>query len=146
VLDLQLLTIFTSFTLSPNPPILDLNSLASDSSVGINTPSFTVDDNHLRSSVYNRLKAVNDTSPTLNITLNTLATRVLLCESTEGLTTAYGVEIAPGAALPVAGNFEGKQDLTLRTVMARHEVIVSAGVFQSPQLVSLPFASGSRIG
>ncbi|KAJ7118936.1 hypothetical protein C8R44DRAFT_789680 [Mycena epipterygia] len=137
VVDTQLLTIFASFTASPNPPIVDLNSLASDSSVGINAPSFTVDTNHIRSSVYNRLTAVNSTGSNLNITLNTLATRILLCQGSDGLPTAYGVEIAPGGALPVAGNFEGKQDLVVRNVMARQEVIISAGVFQSPQLLML---------
>ncbi|KAJ7491105.1 alcohol dehydrogenase [Mycena latifolia] len=137
VVDPQLLTIAAAFAASPDPPIADLNSLASDSSVGINAPSFTVDDNHIRSSVYNRLTAVDGTTPNLNITLNTLATRVLLCQGSDGVPTAYGVEIAPGAALPVAGNFNGKQDLAVRTVMARHEVIVSAGVFQSPQLLML---------
>ncbi|KAJ7684445.1 hypothetical protein DFH06DRAFT_1155672 [Mycena polygramma] len=137
VVDPQLLTIFASLTASPNPPILDLNSLASDGSVGINTPSFTVDNDHIRSSVYNRLTAVKNSTTNLNVTLNTLATRVLLCQGSDGLPTAYGVEIAPGAALPVAGNFHGKQDLDVRRVMARHEVIVSAGVFQSPQLLML---------
>ncbi|KAJ6546837.1 hypothetical protein B0H19DRAFT_1162707 [Mycena capillaripes] len=136
IVDPQLLTIFGSLTASPNPPIVDLNSLASDASVGINTPSFTIDENHVRSSVYNRLTAVEPSTSNLNITLNTLATRVLLCQGSDGLPTAYGVEIAPGAALPVAGNFAGKQDLVVRNVMARHEVIVSAGVFQSPQLLS----------
>jgi hypothetical protein len=135
--DPQLLDIFTSLTLSPNLPILDLNSLADDGSVGINTPSFTVDENHVRSSVYNRLTAVQDSTSRLNITLNTLATRILLCQDSDGPPIAYGVEIVRDAALPVAGNFQGKQDLKGRTqrVMARHEVIVSAGVFQSPQLV-----------
>ncbi|KAF7368742.1 Choline dehydrogenase [Mycena venus] len=142
VLDPQLLTIFTSLTASPltllsNPPILDLNSLADDGSVGINTPSFTIDENHVRSSVYNRLTAVHNSTSTLNITLNTLVTRILLCQDSGGLPAAYGVEIAPDAALPVAGNFQGKQDLKVRSVMARHEVIISAGVFQSPQLLML---------
>ncbi|KAJ7700877.1 hypothetical protein B0H17DRAFT_1247664 [Mycena rosella] len=137
VVDPQLLAITAALAASPNPPILDLNSFASDSSVGINTPSFTVDNDHIRSSVYNRLTAVDSTTPNLNITLNTLATRILLCQGSDGLPTAYGVEIAPGAALPVAGNFDGKQDLAVRTVMARHEVVVSAGVFQSPQLLML---------
>ncbi|KAJ7157342.1 hypothetical protein C8R46DRAFT_1114199 [Mycena filopes] len=137
--DPQLLTIFTSLTaLNPNPPILDLNSLASDGSIGVNTPSFTVDENHVRSSVYNRLTTVrNSNQSKLNVTLNTLATRLLLCQGGDGLPTAYGVEIAPGAALPVAGNFAGRQNLTVRSVMARHEVILSAGVFQSPQLLML---------
>ncbi|KAK7035857.1 choline dehydrogenase [Favolaschia claudopus] len=139
VVDLQLLAIFTSFTLSPNVPILDLNSLAEDSSVGINTPSFTVDNNHIRSSVYNRLTAVKASTSNLNITLNSLATKILLCESSDGSTTAYGVDFVRDAALPVAGNFQGKEDFGNRTqsVMARHEVIVSAGVFQSPQLLML---------
>ncbi|KAJ6462716.1 hypothetical protein DFH09DRAFT_1382701 [Mycena vulgaris] len=137
VLDLQLLGIFGGLTASANPPILDLNSLAADSSVGINTPSFTVDSNHIRSSAYNRLTAVHETNPNLNITLNTLATRILLCQGRNDLPTAYGVEIAREAALPVAGNFKGKQSLTVQTVRARHEVIVSAGVFQSPQLLML---------
>ncbi|KAJ6546836.1 hypothetical protein B0H19DRAFT_1162702 [Mycena capillaripes] len=137
IVDPQLLTIFGSLTASPNRPILDLNSLASDAKVGVNTPSFTIDENHIRSSVYNRLKAVEHSTSNLNIALNTLATRVLLCRGSGGLPTAYGIEIAEGAALPIAGNFAGKQDLIVRNVMARHEVIVSAGVFQSPQLLML---------
>ncbi|KAJ7700876.1 hypothetical protein B0H17DRAFT_214741 [Mycena rosella] len=137
VLDLQLLALQASLITSSNPPILDLNTVADDSSVGINAPSFTVDEKHIRSSVYNRLTAVNSTTRNLNITLNTLATRILLCQGSDGLPTAYGVEIAPDAALAVAGNFKGKQDLAVRTVMVRHEVIVSAGVFQSPQLLML---------
>ncbi|KAJ7184484.1 putative choline dehydrogenase [Mycena filopes] len=137
--DLQLLTIFTSLTtLSLNPPILDLNSLANDGSIGVNTPSFTVDETHVRSSVYNRLTVVENSSKgKLNITLNTLATRILLCQNGGDPPTAYGVEVSPGAALPVAGDFAGKQKLTVQSVMARHEVILSAGVFQSPQLLML---------
>ncbi|KAJ6606252.1 hypothetical protein DFH09DRAFT_966443 [Mycena vulgaris] len=136
VLDLQLLGIFGGLTAS-NLPILDLNSLADDSSMGVNTPSFTIDSNHIRSSVYNRLTAVHETNRNLNITLNTLATRILLCQGRNDTPTAYGVEIARKAALPVAENFKGKQSLTVQTVRARHEVIVSAGVFQSPQLLML---------
>ncbi|KAJ6500686.1 alcohol oxidase [Mycena sanguinolenta] len=139
IVDPQLLTIFSSLTLSPNPPIIDLNDLAEDGSVGINTPSFTVDENHVRSSVYNRLTAVNESTSGLNITLNTLATKILLCQGSDGLPTAYGLEFVRNAALPVAGNFQGKEDLDgrVQSVMARHEVIVSAGVFQSPQLLML---------
>ncbi|KAJ7221563.1 alcohol dehydrogenase [Mycena pura] len=139
IVDLQLLTLYTSVTLS-DVPILDLNTVDSDGSEGVNTPSFTVDTNHIRSSVYNRLTEVHDANENnLNITLNTLVTKVLLCEGSDGQPTAYGVEFVPGAALPVAGNFNGKQNLngTLRHVMARREVIVSAGVFQSPQLLML---------
>ncbi|KAJ6630206.1 hypothetical protein B0H10DRAFT_1738342, partial [Mycena sp. CBHHK59/15] len=63
--------------------------------------------------------------------LNTLATRILLCQGSDVTPTAYGVEIAPGAALPVAGNFEGKQDLQVRNVMARHEL---SGIGNSTEL------------
>ncbi|KAJ7118934.1 hypothetical protein C8R44DRAFT_565771, partial [Mycena epipterygia] len=63
--------------------------------------------------------------------LNTLATRILLCQGSDGHLTAYGVEIAPGAALPVAGNFEGKQDLVVRSVMARQEL---SGIGNSTEL------------
>ncbi|KAG5335989.1 hypothetical protein C0989_012390 [Termitomyces sp. Mn162] len=45
--------------------------------------------------------------------------------------------IAPGAALPVASNFNGKVTLHVQNVTSRHEVIISAGVFQTPQLLML---------
>ncbi|KAK6993019.1 hypothetical protein R3P38DRAFT_3079460 [Favolaschia claudopus] len=93
VVDPQLLAIFTSFTLSPNVPILDLNSLAEDSST-------------------DRCQRFDEN---LNITLNSLATKILLCESSDGSTTAYGVDFVRDAALPVAGNFEGKEDFGNRT-------------------------------
>ncbi|KAG6805313.1 hypothetical protein H0H87_004625, partial [Tephrocybe sp. NHM501043] len=67
------------------------------------------------------------------MSLDTLATKLLLCASGSG-NSAYGVQIAPGAALPVASNFNGKANLNLKNVTAKHEVIVSAGTFQSPQL------------
>jgi choline dehydrogenase len=97
-----------------------------------------IDENHNRSSVRDRLVAVQKTSAgKLNFALETLATRVLLCETEAGEAhAAYGVEIARGAALPVASNFNGKQDLKTEVITVGHEVIISASVFQSPQLVS----------
>ncbi|KAJ7063663.1 hypothetical protein C8F01DRAFT_1082062 [Mycena amicta] len=138
ILDPQLLSIVSSLELlSGQPPILaDLNDLASDGAAGITSPSFTIDTNHIRSSVYNRLNAVKAARDNLNITLNTLTTKVLMCNGSDGFPTAYGIEIAPGAALPVSAQFHGKQTLAVRRVMARQEVILSAGVFQSPQLLS----------
>ncbi|KAG6915224.1 hypothetical protein DXG01_012643 [Tephrocybe rancida] len=121
------------------PPIDDLNALASDGSVGVNGPSATIDENHIRSSVHERLQNVNATSPSLlHLSLDTLATKVLLCSNgTGGSTTAYGINTVPGAALPVASNFNGKVGLNGRNVTAKYEVIVSGGVFQSPQLLML---------
>ncbi|KAF7323320.1 Choline dehydrogenase [Mycena chlorophos] len=123
----QLLSIFASLSFaSGHPRISDLNALASDGAAGIASPDFTVDKNHVRSSVHNRLNAVHAS------------------QSKDGAPMAYGVEIAdgPGVVLPVADGFQGKQELELRSVYARHEVVVSAGVFQSPQLVCVCIALG----
>jgi choline dehydrogenase len=104
--------------------------------LGVSLNSFTIDENHNRSSVHERLLNVQQSSSgRLQFSLDTLATKVLLCNSTSP--TAYGVEIAPGAALAVASNFQGKTTLQTKQVTAKHEVIVSAGAFQSPQLVSV---------
>ncbi|KAG6815548.1 hypothetical protein H0H87_000631 [Tephrocybe sp. NHM501043] len=121
------------------PPIDDLNALASDAAVGVNGPSATIDENHIRSSVHERLQVVHTASPdTLRLSLDTLATKVLLCSNGAGGTpAAYGVHIIPEAALPVASNFHGKLNLNGINVTAKYEVIVSAGVFQSPQLLML---------
>ncbi|KAF8182979.1 GMC oxidoreductase-domain-containing protein [Mycena galopus ATCC 62051] len=67
---------------------------------------------------------------------NTLATKVLLCRS-GGDVVAYGLSVAPGAKLPIAQGFSGKQDLNETRIVAKREVIISAGVFQSPQLLML---------
>lgn len=99
-------------------------------------PSFTIDADHTRSSVRDRLIDVNQSTSSLQFTLDTLATKILLCNSSNGSPTAYGVEIAPGAALPVASNFQGKAILPTQNITVKQEVIISAGVFQSSQLVS----------
>lgn len=119
------------------PPIADSNALASDGAEGVTSPSATIDENHIRSSVHERLMAVAQSySSKLQFATDTLATKVLLCQGAGGATRAYGVQIAPGAALPVSIPFGGKVSLNVKNVTARHEVIVSAGTFQSPQLVS----------
>lgn len=107
--------------------------------VGTSLGSFTADEVHNRSSVHDRLAQVQESSPQqLQFALDTLATQILLCnDSSGGLPRAYGVEIARGAALAVASNFNGKGQLETETVIAKREVIVAAGAFQSPQLVSL---------
>ncbi|KAG6915226.1 hypothetical protein DXG01_012645 [Tephrocybe rancida] len=135
-LDPQVIALVASLQLA-GLPALDLNDLAGDAALGASIPSVTVDENHIRSSVHERLQAVLKSNPgKLHTSLDTLATKLLLCDSGSGV-TAYGVQIAPGAALPVASNFNGKVALKLQNVTARHEVILSAGTFQSPQLLML---------
>lgn len=132
--DEQIVDIATTL-LSSGLPIPDLNSFAGADAVGAAASSFTMDETFNRSSVHERLIAVRQASKGhLQFSLDTIATKILMCNSTKGV-TAYGVEIAPGGALAVASNFKGKSNLKTKTITARHEVIVSAGVFQSPQLV-----------
>lgn len=129
--------------LTSGPSIPDLNSRASAQAVGPSIGSFTADEVYNRSSIHERLVQVrNSSSGKLQFSLDTLATKVLLCSNTNTSDTpgssvprAYGVEIAAGAALAVASNFEGKRHLQTQTVLARREIIVAAGVFQSPQIV-----------
>jgi len=136
-LDLQTSDLSTGLS-QLGPPINDTNALASDGAIGAFAPSATIDENHLRSSVHERLMAVAQSYPkNLQFATDTLATKVLLCKGAKGATMAYGVQIAPGAALPVSYSFGGKVSLNVKNVTARHEVIVSAGTFQSPQLLML---------
>jgi choline dehydrogenase len=132
-----LIDIANTLATSGGPAIDDLNSAANDAAVGVANPSYTIDEHHNRSSVHDRLVQVKKSSRgKLQFSLDTLATKILMCETGYGGSpNAYGVEIAPGAALAVAGNFKGKHHLKTKTVTVRHEVIISAGVFQSPQLV-----------
>jgi hypothetical protein len=81
-------------------------------------------------------------SRTSNLTLmmDTLAAKVLLCKSGSSSKTevkAYGVSIAPGGKLAIAKGYKEGVPLKEQTVIARRGVIVSAGVYESPHLVSL---------
>ncbi|KAJ7849774.1 hypothetical protein B0H13DRAFT_1644885, partial [Mycena leptocephala] len=76
----------------------------------------------------------------------TLATKVLLCQPHGHLQAprAYGLQVASNASLPVSDQFTGKVELEFAEYYARHEVIVSAGLFQS--LNCLIFLKLSGIG
>ncbi|KAJ6561878.1 hypothetical protein B0H19DRAFT_894518, partial [Mycena capillaripes] len=123
------------------PMIDNVNSVANDATIGVANPSYAIDEHHNRSSVHDHLVDVKkSTGGKLQFALDTLATKVLLCEKeTGGSPVAYGVEIAVGAALAFASNFKGKQLLKTEVITVRHEVIISAGVFQSPHLVCIFF-------
>ncbi|KAJ6561800.1 hypothetical protein B0H19DRAFT_1233669 [Mycena capillaripes] len=135
--DPQLIDIINTLATS-GPSIDDINSETNDAAIGVGVPSYTIDEHRNRSSVRDHLvDTKTSTGGNLRFALDTLVTKVLLCENgTGGSPVAYGVEIAPGAALPVASNFRGKQPLQTQTITVRYEVIISAGVFQSPQLLS----------
>ncbi|KAF7342744.1 Choline dehydrogenase [Mycena sanguinolenta] len=137
--DAQLNDIAGTLAVSASPYIDDLNSPANDVATGIATPSFTIDENYNRSSVHDWLLTVEKSSSgKLQFAFDTLATKIMLC--TNGPKTApvaYGVQVAPNAALPVASNFKGKQKLVTKVITARYEVIISAGVVQTPQLLML---------
>ncbi|KAJ7576067.1 hypothetical protein C8J56DRAFT_1062499 [Mycena floridula] len=120
------------------PFVPDFNSLNGTSATGYGVISSTVNENNTRSSIHERLLEVSAAQPQLlKLSVDTLATKILLCQTQEGDVQAYGVEIAPGAALPVAANFKGRETLVTKQVIAKREVIVSAGAFQSPQLLML---------
>jgi choline dehydrogenase len=130
------------------PALDDTNSAANVEAIGVGNPSYTIDEHHNRSCVRDRLLEVQHRSKgKLTFVPDTLATKVALCDpGADRSPTAYGVEIAVGGALAVGSNFKGKQKLNTRLVTVRHEVIVSAGVFQSPQLVNFfAFGIGYRL-
>ena len=134
--DLQLPVIIGSLLLA-GPLILDINSRPSIDATGVSLASNTITGDNTRSSVRDRLLNVQASAPSrLNFQLDTLVTKVLLCQDTNATQPrAYGVEIAPGAGLPVQVGFTGKQNLQTQQVLVKREVIVAAGVFQTPQLV-----------
>lgn len=134
--DAQFLDIVNTIALS-GPFINDTNSVANVNAIGVGNPSYTIDENRNRTSVRSRLTDVQvSTKGNLSITYNTIATKIQMCAGANNTPTAFALEIAVGGALPVASNFNGTGGLKTTVITFRHEVIVSAGVFQSPQLVS----------
>jgi choline dehydrogenase-like flavoprotein len=136
-IDPQWEAIGTAVIDASGPVIEDLNSHLPLPHFGRGLTSWTADTNRIhRSSIRDRLDqvAANSTHK-LTLMTNTLATKVLLCKSAKDV-VAYGVSVAPGAKLPIAQGFTGKQKLNETRIIAKREVIVSAGAFQSPQLAS----------
>ncbi|CCO27569.1 hypothetical protein BN14_01552 [Rhizoctonia solani AG-1 IB] len=117
----------------------DWNNLTADGVAGSATLTFTRDQYGNRSSTRDHLVDVRTRFPDkLTIQTETMATRILICKSSDGSLQAYGVEAASGSyLLPVARQFAGKRTLNLKTYTARYEVISSAGTFQTPQLLML---------
>ncbi|KAJ6495081.1 hypothetical protein C8R45DRAFT_986063 [Mycena sanguinolenta] len=122
------------------PNVLDINTRASPPNFTMTALSSTVNATNERSTVKERLHQVQRDHPrNLAFALGTLATKVLLCqpEGTSQVPRAYGLQVAPNTSLPVSDQFTGKVELDFTEYYARHEVIVSAGLFQSPQLLML---------
>ncbi|KAI4519914.1 hypothetical protein K525DRAFT_166113, partial [Schizophyllum commune Loenen D] len=136
--DAQLDNITTGLLAAASPLIPDINSLSDNLATGVGINSNTIDENNVRSSVYNRLKEVQAAHPDrLHFAFDTLATKVVLCQAeNSSQPRAIGVEVARGAGLPVQSDFDRKEDLKTETIFAKREVIVAAGVFQTPQLLS----------
>jgi choline dehydrogenase len=91
--------------------------------------------NGARWTVRDHILATAAAHPNLTIMTNCLATRVLLDDDN----TAVGVEYMQGANLYRASPLAGTAVPPARTnkVLARREIIISAGAFNSPQLLKL---------
>ncbi|KAF7292086.1 Choline dehydrogenase [Mycena indigotica] len=137
--DNQLLDVVGTMGSFPPGVISDINAAETEAAFGAGVPSYTISEVHNRSYVHDFIRDTHAAAPKkLTLATDTLVTKIQLCKSKKtGKPQAYGVQLVPNAALPVASNFNGKKILVPKLVTAKYEVIISAGVFQTPQLLML---------
>lgn len=137
----QLASVFTSIIDAYKPVFgADFNIWGNDQAEGGAVIVTTKNSTNMRSSVRDHLINTAATLPRNQITFQTenMVTKLLFCRTDGGAVRAYGVESISGAGLlPVSPKFTGKysEGRRIRSFYARNEIIVSAGVFQTPQLL-----------